>query len=298
MNILASTAQASGSPLPKFCLVSLFALLAPIYALGGFPARAGGSTLFGFLRSVCPRIDHDPGRIVDNAGIAENERIRQMEKPIGAKSTRLLLRNISLFSGLSEAQLDDMGRIAVLRQEPRHKTIVFVGAKTDALFLIVRGSVKVLNRDAEGREVILSMLGAGECFGEMGLIDDSPRSADVVTNEPCDLLAISKADFTRALSGNAELCLNIMKNLVLRLREANQKIESLALMDVYGRVAKLLLDFSEIENGQRVMKRKITKLDMAKMVGASREMVSRVMRDLQDRGVIRAERGRIVLRGE
>ena len=211
------------------------------------------------------------------------------------KSARSLLQNIPLFAGLPEAQLDHIAKMAVLRQVPRHKMIVFVGAKTDSLFVIVSGSAKVLNRDAEGREVILSMLEAGECFGEMGLIDDSPRSADVVANEPCELLVISKADFTRALSENTELCLNIMKSLVLRLREANHKIESLALMDVYGRVAKLLLDNSEKENGVRTVKRKITKLDMAKMVGASREMVSRVMKDLEHRGFVRVESGRIVL---
>ena len=211
------------------------------------------------------------------------------------KSARSLLQNIPLFAGLPEAQLDHIAKMAVLRQVPRHKTIVFVGAKTDSLFVIVSGSAKVLNRDAEGREVILSMLEAGECFGEMGLIDDSPRSADVVANEACELLVISKADFTRALSENTELCLNIMKSLVLRLREANHKIESLALMDVYGRVAKLLLDNSEKENGVRIVKRKITKLDMAKMVGASREMVSRVMKDLEHRGFVRVESGRIGL---
>jgi CRP/FNR family cyclic AMP-dependent transcriptional regulator len=219
-------------------------------------------------------------------------------RPAEAKTTRLLLRPISLFRGLSEAQLDCIGRMAILRQEPRNKTIVFAGARTDSLYIIVRGSVKVLNRDAEGREVILSMLGAGECFGEMGLIDGAPRSADVVTNEACDLLAISKADFVRALSENFDLCLNIMKSLVSRLREADHKIESLALMDVYGRVSKLLLDLSETENGVRFVKRRITKMDMAKMVGASREMVSRVMRDLERRSIIRSERGRFVLRGD
>lgn len=214
---------------------------------------------------------------------------------IAGKSVRALLQGIPMFAGLPEAQLDHLARMAVLREVPRHTTIVFVGAKTDALYVIVRGSAKVLNRDTEGREVILSMLEAGECFGEMGLIDGSPRSADVVANEPCELLVISKADFTRALSENVDLCLSIMKSLVLRLREANHKIESLALMDVYGRVAKLLLEFSEKEHGVRVVKRKITKLDMAKMVGASREMVSRVMKDLEHRGIIRVEPGRIVL---
>ena len=221
--------------------------------------------------------------------------MQSVNDSIAGKSARSLLQNIPLFAGLPEAQLDHIARMAVLRQVPRHKTIVFVGAKTDSLFVIVSGSAKVLNRDAEGREVILSMLEAGECFGEMGLIDDSPRSADVVANEACELLVISKADFTRALSENTELCLNIMKSLVLRLREANHKIESLALMDVYGRVAKLLLDNSEKENGVRIVKRKITKLDMAKMVGASREMVSRVMKDLEHRGFVRVESGRIVL---
>ena len=129
----------------------------------------------------------------------------------------------------------------------------------------------------------------------MGLIDGEPRSADVVTNENCELLVIAKTDFKRALAENVDLCLNIMKSLVLRLREANRKIESLALMDVYGRVAKLLLDFSELDHGVRVIKRKVTKQDMAKMVGASREMVSRVMKDLEASGYLRIETGRIVL---
>jgi CRP/FNR family cyclic AMP-dependent transcriptional regulator len=211
------------------------------------------------------------------------------------KPIRLLLQNISLFAGLTEEQLAHIAQIAALWQEPRNKTLVFVGSEADLFFAIIRGSVKVLNRNAEGREVILSILRAGDSFGEMGLIDDLQRSADVVTNEPCDLLVIHKADFKRVLTENRDICWNVMKALVARLREANDKIESLALMDVYGRVAKLLLGMSESENGLRVVKRKVTKLDMAKMIGASREMVSRVMRDLERRGVIRSERGRIVL---
>ncbi|MBK7424051.1 MAG: Crp/Fnr family transcriptional regulator [Propionivibrio sp.] len=206
-----------------------------------------------------------------------------------------LLQKIPLFAGLPDAQLEQIARMAVSRKVARHTTIVFVGDRTDALFVIVSGSAKVLNRDAEGNEVILTLLGSGECFGEMGLIDGSPRSADVVANENCELLVIAKADFTNVLAGNVDLCLNIMKSLVLRLREANRKIESLALMDVYGRVAKLLLDFSVEENGLRVIRRKVTKQDMAKMVGASREMVSRVMKDLEGSGYIRVEQGRIVL---
>ena len=214
---------------------------------------------------------------------------------VNAGAGLTLLKKIPLFAGLPEVQLEQIARMAVSRKVVRHTTIVFVGDSTDSLFVIVSGSAKVLNRDAEGNEVILTLLGSGECFGEMGLIDGSPRSADVVANENCELLVIAKADFTSVLAGNVDLCLNIMKSLVLRLREANRKIESLALMDVYGRVAKLLLDFSVEENGLRVIRRKVTKQDMAKMVGASREMVSRVMKDLERSGYIRIEPGRIVL---
>jgi len=214
---------------------------------------------------------------------------------VNAGAGLTLLKKIPLFAGLPDAQLEQIARMAVSRKVVRHTTIVFVGDSTDSLFVIVSGSAKVLNRDAEGNEVILTLLGSGECFGEMGLIDGSPRSADVVANENCELLVIAKADFTSVLAGNVDLCLNIMKSLVLRLREANRKIESLALMDVYGRVAKLLLDFSVEENGVRVIRRKVTKQDMAKMVGASREMVSRVMKDLERSGYIRIEPGRIVL---
>ena len=214
---------------------------------------------------------------------------------VGRRSPLLLLRSILLFAGLPENQVYQIARMAGVRKVPRNTTLVRVGDKTDALYVLVSGSAKVLNRDVEGREVILTLLGAGECFGEMSLIDGSPRSADVVSCEPCELLVIAKSDFAHALSENVDLCLNIMKSLADRLREANRKIESLALLDVYGRVAKLLLDFSELEDGRRVIRRKVSKQDMAKMVGASREMVSRVMKDLESRGYVRSEEGCLIL---
>ena len=156
---------------------------------------------------------------------------------VGRRSPLLLLRSIPLFAGLPENQVYQIARMAGVRKVPRNTTLVRVGDKTDALYVLVSGSAKVLNRDVEGREVILTLLGAGECFGEMSLIDGSPRSADVVSCEPCELLVIAKSDFAHALSENVDLCLNIMKSLADRLREANRKIESLALLDVYGRVA-------------------------------------------------------------
>ena len=141
------------------------------------------------------------------------------QSPAGRRSPLVLLQNVTLFSGLPESQVYQIARMAGVRRVPRNTTIVRVGDSTDALFVLVSGSAKVLNRDAEGREVILSLLGAGECFGEMGLIDGSPRSADVVSCEPCELLVIAKSDFARALAENVDLCFNMMKSLADRLRD-------------------------------------------------------------------------------
>ena len=207
----------------------------------------------------------------------------------------VLLRTIPLFNGVQDLELEQIAGVAAQRKVARGTVIVRSGDATDSLYILINGSARVLNSDEEGREVILSILGPGDFFGEMGLIDGSPRSADVVAAEACEMLVISKADFKRCLQENFDVALNIMKRLVERLREADRKIESLALMDVYGRVAKLLLEFSEVHEGQRLIRRKVTKQDIAKMIGASREMVSRVMKDLEASGYIRVEEGLIVL---
>jgi len=149
--------------------------------------------------------------------------------------------------------------------------------------------------DADGKEVILSILGPGEFFGEMGLIDESPRSASVIGIEPCELLSISKRDFNKCLADSFDMTMAVMRGLVQRLREADRKIGSLALLDVYGRVARLLLDMAENVDGQKIVTKRLPKQDIAKMIGASREMVSRVMKDLQMGGYIEMRGSNIVL---
>jgi CRP/FNR family cyclic AMP-dependent transcriptional regulator len=211
------------------------------------------------------------------------------------KKSILLLKQIPLFSGLPDDKLEQLMSMAVLRKVPRNKTIVYAGERTESMFILVNGRATVLNRDSDGNEVILTFLQSGECIGEMGLIDGLPRSADVVSSEPCELLEIFQNDLAKVMEKNVDLCLNIMKSLVARLRNANRKIESLVLMDVYGRVARLLLDLAENEDGVKIIKRRITKQDISKMIGASREMVSRVMKDLEKTGHIRIEKNKIVL---
>ena len=181
------------------------------------------------------------------------------------------------------------------RKVKKGETVINQGEIGDKFYLIGRGQFSVYVKKGMGNQQKVADLSDGDFFGEMGLIDGSPRSADVVAAEACEMLVISKADFKRCLQENFDVALNIMKRLVERLREADRKIESLALMDVYGRVAKLLLEFSEVHDGQRIIRRKVTKQDIAKMIGASREMVSRVMKDLEASGYIRVEEGLIVL---
>lgn len=207
----------------------------------------------------------------------------------------ILLRHLPIFSRLPEDQLAKVARVARYRRVPRSTPIVHAGDPTDALYVLVNGSIKVMNTNEEGREVILSILGPGEFFGEMGMIDGSPRSATVVSIEACEVISIAKEDFGKVLAENYEIALHIMKSLVQRLREADRKIENLALLDVYGRVGKLLLEFSELREGQRVVTRKLTKQDIAKMVGASREMVSRVMKDLENQGYFRTEGSTLII---
>ena len=189
-----------------------------------------------------------------------------------------------------------LATVVARRSAPRASVIMAAGDPIDSLYIVISGRLKVMMGDADGKEVILSLIGPGEFFGEMGLIDDSPRSASVVTIEPCELLQVSKRDFKKCLQENFEMSMAVMRGLVRRLREADRKIGSLALLDVYGRVARLLLDMSEEVNGQKIVTKRLPKQDIAKMIGASREMVSRVMKDLQMGGYIEMRGSSIVLR--
>ena len=209
----------------------------------------------------------------------------------------VVLRNVPLFSGLDESELERLSRVAGRRRVGRGEQVVRAGEGADMLLILLAGRAKVTNFDEEGREVILAWLGPGECFGEMGLIDGSPRSASVIAVENCELVVLGKNEFQRCMQENFQVAQKLMQILVRRLRDADRHIESLALLDVYGRVARLLLELSEEEGGRRVIRKKISKQDMARMIGASREMVSKVMRDLELGGYIVPQDDLIIITG-
>ena len=207
-----------------------------------------------------------------------------------------VLKSVPLFASCPDDQLRTLVTVVARRSASRSSVIMAAGDPIDSLYIVISGRLKVMMGDADGKEVILSLIGPGEFFGEMGLIDDSSRSASVVAIEPCELLSVTKRDFRKCLQENFEMAMTVMRGLVRRLREADRKIGSLALLDVYGRVARLLLDMSENVNGQKIVTKRLPKQDIAKMIGASREMVSRVMKDLQMGGYIEMRGSTILLR--
>ncbi|MCX7256642.1 MAG: cyclic nucleotide-binding domain-containing protein [Polaromonas sp.] len=202
-------------------------------------------------------------------------------------STLELIRRVPLFSMLTAAQAEAVAQAVVKRRFKRGELIVEQGKKSNALTIILTGRARVISTDARGREVILALMSTGDYVGEMSLIDEEPHSASVCTDMQTDVLELSRLEFSRCLPEVGSMAYAVLRGLVQRLRQADRKIESLALMDVYGRVARVLLESaSEDEAGAVVIREKVSRQDLAKMVGASREMVSRVMKDLEERQFI------------
>lgn len=208
-----------------------------------------------------------------------------------------LIRRVPLFSLLTPEQAQSIADTVAKRRFRRGDVIVEQGRRSDALFILLNGRARVLTADSRGREVILAVLDPGDYVGEMSLIDGEPHSATVRAEVQTDMLVVARAQFQRGLPEESSLAYGILRGLVRRLRAADRQIESLALLDVYGRVARTLIEMSETEKGVKIIRHKVSRQDMAKVVGASREMVSRVMKDLEVRGVIETlENGFVVLK--
>ena len=180
------------------------------------------------------------------------------------------------------------------RSYPKGSVILFEADQGDALYLVAAGQVKVVLIGEDGREVILSVLGEGSFFGEMALIDDEPRSAHVIAMEDSNLLMLRREDFRARLRSSPEVAIALMRELSRRLRRADEKIGSLVLLDVNGRVADMLLHAADEEGGSHIT-RKLTHQVIAQMIGSSRETVSRTMRDFVERGLIRVTRKDVTL---
>jgi len=199
---------------------------------------------------------------------------------------RELLGSVELFGEMLEEEIDDLTTLAQIKKLSKDTTIFHAGDPADAVFVVASGRVKVVITSSDGKEFILTVLGAGQVFGEMALLESAPRSASVVTLSAVEVLVISRSDFQRLLDSNPRISQRLMAILSRRLRRANAKMESLAYMDVAGRLARYLLDLAR-DHGQRlgngwVVVRRPTHSDIAHSIGTSRETVSRLINEFEE----------------
>ena len=201
-----------------------------------------------------------------------------------------MLENIPLFHGVSSDALAPLAECAARRNVRKNAIVISEGDETNSLYLIESGRVRVSCVNDEGREFILANLGPGDHFGELALLDDGPRSASVTALEACIFLTISQEDLTAWLGDNPDNALSLLRAMARRVRGITGDLTSLALQDVYGRVVRLLMRDAREEDGV-LMTGPMTQQDIADMVGASREMVSRILQELK-RGEYISTRGK------
>jgi len=212
---------------------------------------------------------------------------KQQRPNIGERT--MTLKAVPFFTQLSDHELDLVRAVATEKTYPKNAVVLTEGEAGDSLYMIQAGKVKVFIGDEEGREIILKILGPGSFFGEMSMIDKQPRSASVTTLETSTFLVLQHNAFEKCVEQAPRIAQMVMQVLAQRVREADRKIGTLALMDVYGRVASTLLELSVYSNGKLMVGEKLSQQDLANMVGASREMVNRILKDLSDRGFISIE---------
>jgi CRP/FNR family cyclic AMP-dependent transcriptional regulator len=206
-----------------------------------------------------------------------------------------MLENVPLFSGLSKAALAEVEQHGSIKTYRKNTIIMNQGDATDSLYVILSGSVKVFISGDDGREAVLNHQGKGEYFGDLALIDKQPRVASVITMESSKFMIISRPDFMKCLSANPEIALNLIRPMTSRIRMLAQNVSSLALLDVYGRVARTLLQMATEQPDGDMVTDKVTQQDIADMVGASRAMVSRILTDLKTGGYISIDKKRITI---
>ncbi len=197
-----------------------------------------------------------------------------------------MLKEIPLFQGLNEEQLNFLTPMISRFTYPKGSVLITQGEHSTALFIVIQGELKVTAVGPEGKQTLLAFLGKNSFVGELSLLDDGPRSATVQTTVETETLLITQDVFNRFVESFPEALLPMLRIMASRLRDLDDMVCSLATLDVYGRVCKHLLKYAKEENGILVVQRRFTQEEIAEMIGSSREMVSRIMQGLSFGGYI------------
>ena len=208
----------------------------------------------------------------------------------GGRIMTNILKSIPLFSSLNDIELEAIQKLSYVKKYPRDQIILLEDEEGDSLFIIIKGKVKVVTYSETGKEVIFSILSDNDFFGDMSLLDGKPRSASIVTMTGTTIQMIRRPDFNRLLVDHPRIALRLLEVLAGRLRKADERIESLALLDVSGRIAGVLLQLAEergiIQDNQVLIKSRPTHQELANMVGTTRETVTRVLKQLENKSYI------------
>jgi CRP/FNR family transcriptional regulator, cyclic AMP receptor protein len=209
------------------------------------------------------------------------------------------LKQLAIFADLAEEDIRDLMAVARRRTFRAGEVIFHRDDPGQVLYMIKEGKVKICLISPDGQEISLAVLGAGEYFGEFALYDGLPRSADAIAIEKVECYTLQRSDFHNAIMKNPKIAITVLEGLSKRLRNTDQMVENLIFLDVYGRVAKKLLELSDthgvkVENGTRIDVR-LTQQELASMVGASRESVNKVMGYFTDKGYISTDKHRVTL---
>jgi CRP/FNR family cyclic AMP-dependent transcriptional regulator len=195
---------------------------------------------------------------------------------------------------LGEALLQSIGARGGVKRYPAHAVIITEGDTSDQLFIILTGRVKVYTGNEEGKELVIAVHGPGEYIGELAL-DRGARSASVITLEPSTFSVVTGATLREFVATHPDFALNLIQKLIWRVRQATGGMKSLGLDDVYARVVRLLFESSDPQGDHRVVRERMTQRDIAERVGSSREMVSRILKELTTGGYVSIEAGRITI---
>lgn len=204
-----------------------------------------------------------------------------------------LFRKLPLFAELDDREIAQIASVAKTRRYAKDDVIFHADESGDVFCIIREGKVKITMISPEGKEIILTMMGPGEFFGEMALLEDQPRSATVVALEPLEVLTIWRSDFLQILADNFSITKKMLAEMSRRIRRMSLRIESLATMDVYGRLARFFLDLAQqqgkvLDNGYVAVTRP-THQAIANMIGTSRETVSRLIHELMRQDLLLSE---------
>tara|TARA_A100001037_G_C15116219_1_gene621534 strand:- start:724 stop:1419 length:696 start_codon:yes stop_codon:yes gene_type:complete len=215
-------------------------------------------------------------------------------------TTIAALQRVPLFECLDKDELAGLAGVTSLQKFARNTLVILAEEDGDSFFIIQSGKVKVSVTGPDGREIILSLLGQGEFFGELSLLDGHPRSADVTTVERSELLVIRRADFVRVIQDYPVIPIHLMVTLAGRLRKSDRQVAGLALLGISERISSVLLAIAE-EQGQEteegiVIAKRPTHQVLASMAGTARETVTRVMKRLADEGYIRMDGRKLIIR--